>query len=310
MIETITKYGIQIKNWIKNIGKEHTDYVDLAPTDNADKAGIYSDALIFATKNRNVFNIALTGPYGSGKSSIIKTFQKRYRKYWFFKKPVLQISLAAFLPETDNSNLRESNLEDAKSDQENSIQVEKQKKGNISKQEIERSILQQMLYGASANSLPLSRFKRIQSPRWWSHLVSLFFILGIAACWHLIQERAKILDGSFFQPPDHTNWFNLICFFLGFLFIWRILHHIYIKSFGVSLKSISLKDIEITPEAASEESILNRHLDEIIYFFQSTKYDLVIIEDLDRFNNPDIFVTLREINSLVNANADVKRQIR
>ena len=56
---------------------------------------------------------------------------------------------------------------------------------------------------------------------------------------------------------------------------------VYIASFGISLKSISLKDIEITPKAATEESILNRHLDEIIYFFQSTQYDLVVIEDLE-----------------------------
>ncbi|WP_228872843.1 ATP-binding protein [Roseibium aggregatum] len=260
--------------------------MDLAPTDNADETGIYSGALLEATRNRNVFNIALTGPYGSGKSSIIKTFLKRYKKYGFLKKPALQISLAAFLPEADATG------------------------GNVSKQEIERSILQQMLYGADANNLPLSRFKRIQSPRWWSWIVSLFIIFGIVACWNLIQHRKEILDGSFFLPFNHTNWFNLSCVAIGFLFIWQTLHHIYIKSFGVSLKSISLKNIEITPEAAEEESILNRHLDEIIYFFQSTKYDLVIIEDLDRFNNPDVFVTLREINSLVNANAGVKRQIR
>ena len=97
---------------------------------------------------------------------------------------------------------------------------------------------------------------------------------------------------------------------IGLLFLWQALHHIYLKSLGLSLKGISLKNIELKPDAAYEESILNRHLDEIIYFFQSTKYDLVIIEDLDRFNNPDIFVTLREINGLVNANAGVKRKIR
>ena len=83
-----------------------------------------------------------------------------------------------------------------------------------------------------------------------------------------------------------------------------------LPSFGLSLKSISLKDIEIKPASDTGESILNRHLDEIIYFFQSTNYDLVVVEDLDRFNDADIFVTLREINSLVNANAGVKRQIR
>lgn len=275
-----------LSNWGKKDNQENFKYIDLAPTDKADPSGIYSDALFYATKNPNVTNIAITGPYGSGKSSIIKTFLGRYKKYWFFRKPVLQISLASFLPETEISD------------------------GKVSKQEIERSILQQMLYGADANSLPLSRFKRIQSPKWWSWLVSLFIFLGLAACWYLLEQRAAILDGSFFKPLDYTNWFNFVCVSLGFLFIWKMLHKIYIKSYGVSLKMISLKDIEITPESAQEDSILNRHLDEIIYFFQSTKYDLVVIEDLDRFNNPDIFVTLREINSLINTNAGVKRQIR
>ncbi|MGO7687061.1 ATP-binding protein [Rhizobium ruizarguesonis] len=255
-------------------------FVDLAPTDKADPAGVYSSALTEATENPRVMNIALTGPYGSGKSSIIKSFLKLY------KRPVLQISLAAFLPEAVTAG------------------------GEVSKQEIERSILQQMLYGADANRLPLSRFKRIQSPGRWSIFASLFMVLGFLACWHLIQKRDAIIGGDYFRPFDLTNWFNLTAFAIGGAFIWLVFHQIYVASFGISLKSISLKDIEITPKAATEESILNRHMDEIIYFFQSTKYDLVVIEDLDRFNNADIFVTLREINSLVNANLGKKRTVR
>jgi hypothetical protein len=50
----------------------------------------------------------------------------------------------------------------------------------------------------------------------------------------------------------------------------------------------------------SETSILNKHLDEIIYFFESTDYDLVVIEDLDRFGTPEIFIKLREINKIIN----------
>lgn len=255
-------------------------FVDLAPTDKADKAGVYSAALTEATSNPRVMNIALTGPYGSGKSSIIKSFLKHY------ERPVLQISLAAFMPK------------DASTD------------ATVSKQEIERSILQQMLYGADANRLPLSRFKRIQSPGRWSGLASLFILVGIVALWHLTQKREEIMTGRFFMPLDATNWYNLLTFGIGGLFLWLVFHRIYVASFGISLKSISLKDIEITPKATTEESILNRHLDEIIYFFQSTKYDLVVIEDLDRFNNADIFVSLREINSLVNANVGVKHPIR
>ncbi|WP_246805768.1 ATP-binding protein [Rhizobium leguminosarum] len=269
-----------------------TKYVDLAPTDEADEHGIYSDALMVATSNRNVSNIALTGPYGSGKSSIIKTFRRKYRR------PVLQISLAAFLPEADGSVTT------------NETHAGAPRKGNVSKQEIERSILQQMLYGADANSLPLSRFKRIQTPKWWSKFTSLFIMAGLFSCWHIFRKSDDVLSGAFFKPLDVTNWLNIATTATGFVFIWLAFHQIYIKSLGLSLKSISLKDIEITPENAKEESILNRHLDEIIYFFQATKYDLVIIEDLDRFNNPEIFVTLREINSLVNANAGVKRPIR
>ncbi|QAX28315.1 YobI family P-loop NTPase [Leisingera sp. NJS204] len=258
-------------------------FVDLAPTSKADEDGIYAEALEFATTNPDVSNIALTGPYGSGKSSVIKSFLRTYRGN------ALQISLAAFLPEADG--MGGSN-------------------GKTNKQEIERSILQQMLYGASANNLPLSRFKRIQSPKWWAGGVSLLIVLGGIALWYLFQNREDIISGEFFTPFDRSNWFNLGVFAFGFVFLWRSLHHIYLKSFGMSLKGVSLKDVEIAPESAEEESILNRHLDEIIYFFQSTSYDLVVVEDLDRFENPDIFVTLREINGLINANAGVKQQVR
>jgi hypothetical protein len=272
-----------VADWLTRIPEnqgEAARFVDLAPTDKADASGVYSKALTEATRNPRVMNIALTGPYGSGKSSIIKSFLKSYNR------PALQISLAAFLPETVSSSSK------------------------VSKQEIERSILQQMLYGADANRLPLSRFKRIQSPSRWSLLASLSMAVGILCCGYLMQKREAILKGTYFIPFDTTNWFNLSTFAVACALLWLTIHHIYIASFGISLKSISLKDIEIAPRATTEESILNRHLDEIIYFFQSTKYDLVVIEDLDRFNNADIFVTLREINSLINANAGVKRTVR
>lgn len=255
-------------------------FIDLAPTDEADKEGVYAEALNYATNNERVFNIALTGPYGSGKSSIIKSFLKRYQR------PVLNISLAAFVPGVDTASK------------------------DVHRQEIERSILQQMLYGADANRLPLSRFKRIRSPGFWSIFKTLFILIGIAATAYVFLNRQAVVGGTFLSPLALSNWFHLASIALVGLFLWTTIHHFYVASFGLSLKSISLKDIEIKPASDTGESILNRHLDEIIYFFQSTDYDLVVVEDLDRFNDADIFVTLREINSLVNANAGVTRQIR
>ena len=277
--ELVDKVWGRLSSSIEGPG-EQTKFVDLAPTDKADEGGVYSEALLFATNNPRVSNIALTGPYGSGKSSIIQSFLRRY------PRPSLQISLAAFLPEAASTG------------------------GEVSRQEIERSILQQMLYGADANHLPLSRFKRIQSPGKLAILKSLYVLFGLVAVWRLVEQRDAVFNGTFFAPLATSNWLNLAAFLIGGSFLWRTLHHFYVASFGISLKSISLKDIEIVPESPTQDSILNRHLDEIIYFFQSTRYDLVVIEDLDRFDNSEIFVTLREINSLVNANSGVRRTIR
>lgn len=261
---------------------KQSKFVDLAPTNDADKDGVYSEALLFATNNVKVANIALTGPYGSGKSSIIQSFMKKYRR------PALHISLAAFVSEGDieNQNVKASH------------------------QEIERSILQQMLYGAKSNKLPLSRFKRIQSPSFFSIFKSLYLMLGVLTLWYVFHRREEIISGTFFDPIALSNWFNFGTLTFSVVFLWVVIHHFYVASFGLSLKGISLKDVEIKSAQDDEVSILNRHLDEIVYFFQSTRYDLVIIEDLDRFNNPEIFVILREINSLVNENAGVKRTIR
>ena len=51
----------------------------------------YSDIIKYAIENTNTKNVALTGPYGSGKSSILKTFESKFIDYKY-----LNISLATF----------------------------------------------------------------------------------------------------------------------------------------------------------------------------------------------------------------------
>jgi len=45
---------------------------------------------------------------------------------------------------------------------------------------------------------------------------------------------------------------------------------------------------------------LNKHIDEILYFFETIPTDIVIIEDIDRFDTIEIYKTFREINIIVN----------
>src|SRR5688572_12477217 len=56
-------------------------FTSLSPIDDADIENDYKKSLDWALKNRkekNIKNIALAGPYGSGKSSIIRTYIKTY----------------------------------------------------------------------------------------------------------------------------------------------------------------------------------------------------------------------------------------
>ena len=145
-------------------------FVNLAPTANADSAEIYFEALDYATNDDEVLNIALTGPYGSGKSSVIRSYLARY------PRAPLQLSLASFLPDGKEPGRR------------------------VDKQEIERSILQQILYGVEADKLPFSRFKRIQTPKRLSIVTSLFITVGLACAWYLFSKQADVVSGKLFDP--------------------------------------------------------------------------------------------------------------
>ena len=47
-------------------------YIPLSPTDSAEDCDVYLDALSWALSNKKqIKNIAISGPYGSGKSSIL-----------------------------------------------------------------------------------------------------------------------------------------------------------------------------------------------------------------------------------------------
>ena len=59
--------------------KQNIPFNSLSPVSDPEKHKFYCDSLEWALSNRkekDIKNIALSGTYGSGKSSILKTFQK------------------------------------------------------------------------------------------------------------------------------------------------------------------------------------------------------------------------------------------
>lgn len=274
-----------VRLWMSKKNVENK-FRDLAPSQNAEGILEYSEAIDFALASPHIKNIAITGPYGSGKSSIIRTYEE-INKANIHK--FLNISLATFKDEEfEEKSTGEINRQSEAKNQEQTEQRHRL---------VEQSILQQMLYGADSQKLPYSRFRRIAKPTkpyikaisatFWG---SLLFLLS--------KNTTTILSFDF--SKKWWIWSSISLFFA--LLSILIIAEIYKILFKTPIKKVSLPKGEFETADLPEDSILNKHLDEIIYFFQETNYNVVVIEDFDRFESPEIFIKLREINKLINDN--------
>ena len=256
----------------------------LTPVNSADEDMVYEIALNQALKDHDVKNIAITGSYGAGKSSIIKTFFHNNGKL----KPAY-ISLGTF--HSQGGTLAKQKL-----------------------QLIERSILQQLFYSVPQASLPLSRFKRITDPSEYI-IFQYVVLLGIFSfqIWCHLHGGNPILripfEGEVFAIPM-ASWYSI--FNIASVTIIGIYLMTQISKSALSLSELKMNihSAEITVKNSANASVLNDHLDEILYFFQRTKTTIVVFEDLDRFKSAEIFIRLRELNSILNFNGRASSPIR
>lgn len=77
---------------------------------------------------------------------------------------------------------------------------------------------------------------------------------------------------------------------------------------NAKFKRIGLSDINI--ELSDETPDFEQMADFIIYYFNKTKRRVVIIEDLDRFNDYKVFEELRRLNFLINAGRRKSKKVK
>lgn len=250
--------------------------LDNAPIDSDDYA-IEAQVLNAQIQKKGVNNIAVVAPYGAGKSSAITTYIKRYRKTGIGKPKHVQISLADF------------------NQDEGQTQIEYQENA------IERSILQQLLYSQRKHKLPNSTLNRTNKTRitallWYSFWAIAFLFATIAL---IFETSGNSLFG---------NW-KYISPILTVLAVISVVFLIISLLYTGKLRKIKYKDLEVSLDKdgkpQGDVSLINRFIDEVLYFFECIKVDLVIFEDLDRFENLKIFVKLRELNTIIN-NSPIK----
>lgn len=281
--------------------KRHKEYIkketisSLAPKiltkkEDIEKIQPYLDKLNETIDTKGINNIALTGGYGSGKSTIIGTFKELNPQYNF-----LNISLASF-------NKKKSDGKLSQADQ------------KLQKEELERllevSILQQIFYHVNPNEIPESRFKRIINiPDWKIWAISICFILWVSSAVLLLKyDYLDKINPNYWNTKDSFDWFALFIFTIAFIGL-GIFSKLIIKLFSNSkISKVNIKgELELGDNV--NKSVFNEHLEEILYFFERTEYNVVLIEDLDRFDSTDIFTKLREINILLNNSKLINREI-
>lgn len=279
--------GRKVNRWkLEDTGENHISL--LSPIDDFKRHKEYIIRLKNAIDQPNVFNIALTGSYGAGKSSILKTFKAYYPEYHY-----VNVSLASFV----EVNMSES--DSTPKSNEDSFE-----------EQLEYSILQQLFYHVKATNIPESRFGRIErtSRKKRIFVVVCILLFVVANLCLFCQEQVT----KYFLIPTEvlksSFLFGLsICVFI--LGICVILFQLILFIKKISIKNLTLDKATLEFEEKKNVSIMNRYLDAILYLFQEKKYNIVIFEDIDRFENTHIFTKLRELNLILNQSEEIGRRI-
>lgn len=269
---------------LQRIPSKNFGYDDLAPESDIKNGEEYLNALYWGIKNKDVKNIALTGPYGSGKSSIIQTYLRKYPS-----TKALNISLATF-------NLQNSNNDEFEN-------------------EIELGILKQLFYKVDSDKIPQSRYRKIKKQYYKTYfriITEFVVIVFLAIAFYAPNIMKNIMDaivnaGNYYKMEESTSYLitGIFVFIVIALFA-------YIIKWAISkfrVKELNIADKATVADEKDESSIFDKSMDELVYFFEATDYDIVFIEDLDRFDSTKIFVKLRELNTILNNYDLIKRKI-
>lgn len=283
-INSMIRHLRNFEKWLDKGDQPKNDYGYEKLSPKTDIENKYFEEIDWAVENKEITNIALGGPYGAGKSSIIKSYMDKRREHKY-----LNISLAYFSNEATET--RTINIEE--------------------------DILKQMFYRVKHNKVPYSRYKRIKNTKLTSKLcILLLATLSIFSGLSIFNPKfIKSMNGniktlnSTYSNLKLGDIYTVVFALTTAVLIIKFIHFI---NTNIKLTKISTKISQSSIEFGSaddDRSIFNKNIDEILYFFEANKYNIVIFEDIDRFNNIDIFVKLRELNELINNCEQIKRKV-
>lgn len=273
--------------------------------------GVYKKALDFVFEHKDLKNIAITGGYGSGKSSILKSYTKKSRKRGF-----VYVSLAHFkdiCSEERPSNKGNNN---------------EKLKGHPWFQTLEGKVINQLVHCTRSQKARKTGFRIKRNMPWCKKVVMTgFVVLGSLSllCSFRFDSFLSFVEGldvvdlggsvtsRFFKQmlssllypllliAKLSKWVQLISWIV-LLLMFSVLIYLLIGFLVNSeiLAKLSFKDKEINIFPADQDSSFDKHLDELLYIIECSGAKVFVFEDIDRFETNEIFIKLREINQLIN----------
>lgn len=239
----------------------------LAPEFEPSQHGIYVRHLEEAVLEKRNRNIALTGRYGAGKSSVLDDFQKKHHK------DTVRISINTLGPDKDDEDLTNR---------------------------IQKELVKQLVYRLTPGKIRRSRFARpkpVTKGRAFLHALFIS-VVGLGLLWVL-----GVRSGP--------GWPDAAADLPGYLVRAGMLFSLVLASLWAARWIIGDRIVSEVTTAGTKIALgegpttyFDSFLDEIVAFFDTVKPRFVIFEDLDRFEDPQIFDSLRELNTLINASAN------
>ncbi|MCC9192730.1 hypothetical protein LOC59_03545 [Arthrobacter sp. zg-Y916] len=239
----------------------------LAPEFASDQHDTYVRHLEEAVLDKRNRNIALTGRYGAGKSSVLDAFEEKHQK------TTVRISINTLGPDKDDEDLTNR---------------------------IQKELVKQLVYRLEPGRIRRSRFAR-QKPltmgRAFLHALGAS-VVSLSLLWVLGIRSGPGWPEATDSPLGYLGHAVLL-FLLVLVSLWAarwLVGDRIVSEVTTAGTTISLGEGPTT--------YFDSFLDEILAFFDAVGPEYVIFEDLDRFEDPQIFDSLRELNTLVNASAN------
>ncbi|MBM6930446.1 hypothetical protein H5999_05205 [[Clostridium] spiroforme] len=262
------------------MAKKNYHFERLTPIDDID-LNVYEEAIDFVFNNSDIKNVAISGAYSAGKSSVLASYKKKHSKLKF-----LHISLAHFQSpnQEDETEVKESVLEG--------------------------KILNQLIHQIPSEKIPQTNFrvkKKVNEKNITKLTIGIvmFFILTLYFTYFDIWKNyVNTLPNNWFKSLLGLSINQYALVVGGLLMVALVSFAVYglisVQKNRNIFRKLNLQGNEIEVFAESEDSYFDKYLNEVLYLFENVDADVIVFEDMDRFNANKIFERLREVNTLAN----------